>query len=610
TGKVWLEDEVRLHGTGRWRKHRDTYAVEEAAVVFTAGADSARLALTGPVPDLRAFTPIRASCRISGDLARWRLRLLPWLREAESFSVTGEGDLTGVLTVSADAVKLEQARLACRDLDFRGYGLTASEPSLVVTAAEGDWPLAAEVLRLRSARLECPTARAEFPALEVGLSPRGEVHLAGKGTAKGELARVAGWFDAELAASVSGAFAGDVELTPGPGLPAVALRVTAEGAAFGPPGARWWKEPRLGLVLRTRLVPGGGAVRVEELAVEGEALRARASGTVTDLDGAQVLELSGRLDYDLAKLGPRLRAYLGGGVHFAGRGSEPFRLRGSLAAGSPSWSAELGLGWESLRAYGCEVGPARVSLLASDGLLRVQPVAAALNGGRVQVGGTVRSDGELPVLHIDPGSGIAHARITPAMCSEALAYVAPVLAGVARAEGEVSLNLDRGTWAFERPGQTEAAGQLVIHSARLGPSPLVRLLTAFVKQPPSAELRRESVVPFRVAGGRVYHDQMELNFGEVTVRTSGSVGLADGSLDLVAEMPVPPKWLEQFPRAGALAGRTVRVAVRGTLAEPRVDEQALRREMAALAKEMAGGAARDALREGLEKGLQRLLPKK
>ena len=52
-------------------------------------------------------------------------------------------------------------------------------------------------------------------------------------------------------------------------------------------------------------------------------------------------------------------------------------------------------------------------------------------------------------------------------------------------------------------------------------------------------------------GGRIYHEGLELRFSDLTIRTSGSVGV-DQSLALLAEMPVPPKWVASMPVAASL----------------------------------------------------------
>jgi translocation and assembly module TamB len=116
-----------------------------------------------------------------------------------------------------------------------------------------------------------------------------------------------------------------------------------------------------------------------------------------------------------------------------------------------------------------------------------------------------------------------------------------------------------------------------------------------------AVLRRESVVPFRMVGGRVYHQGLELIFPDLTIRTHGSVGL-DQTLAIMAEMPVPPKWLGNNVLGSALKNQTIRLPIGGTLSKPMID----RRELERVSRQFVRDAARNVLLEELQKQLERL----
>ena len=91
-----------------------------------------------------------------------------------------------------------------------------------------------------------------------------------------------------------------------------------------------------------------------------------------------------------------------------------------------------------------------------------------------------------------------------------------------------------------------------------------------------AQLRQGSVVSFQVANGRVYHKDLELIFPDITIRSSGSVGIADQSMDVLVQMPVPPKWQAgNTVVAQAARNQTISVPLRGKLAKPALDQQAV-----------------------------------
>lgn len=112
---------------------------------------------------------------------------------------------------------------------------------------------------------------------------------------------------------------------------------------------------------------------------------------------------------------------------------------------------------------------------------------------------------------------------------------------------------------------------------------------------------------FRMVGGRVYHDGLELIFPQFTVRTHGSVGL-DQTMNLMAEMPLPPQWLARTPLlAETLRHQTISVPIAGTLSKPQVDQQA----MADLSRQFLQKAAGNMLQGGLNQQWERLFgPKK
>jgi len=86
----------------------------------------------------------------------------------------------------------------------------------------------------------------------------------------------------------------------------------------------------------------------------------------------------------------------------------------------------------------------------------------------------------------------------------------------------------------------------------------------------------------------------------LVIRTSGSVGLDDKSLDMVAEMPVPSKWLAgNVVAARAVGNQTVLIPLRGTLSNPQVDQTAMQNQMRQFVERAASNAAGNAIENGL-----------
>ena len=154
-------------------------------------------------------------------------------------------------------------------------------------------------------------------------------------------------------------------------------------------------------------------------------------------------------------------------------------------------------------------------------------------------------------------------------------------------------------------------GRLTLHAVRVGPGPVVtELATLFGAKQTKLTLANEQVVPVRLADGRVHHEGLALTANGFTVRTTGSVGL-DGSLDLVAEVPVPEgavaPLLRNNPRLReAVTAKRLAVRVGGTIAKPRLDPGAFREAVRRYAEEVAREAARNKLDDVIEQGQGKL----
>jgi hypothetical protein len=345
---------------------------------------------------------------------------------------------------------------------------------------------------------------------------------------------------------------------------------------------------------------------VDQFRLEGAALTCDAGARLTRLSGRQDLTVEGQLHYDLEKLGPLLRSCLGPGVALEGRDVRPVRLEGTLRGPRgllAGLRAELALSWASVSALGAEAGPAEVEANLADGWLRLQPVSCTVNHGRLRLEPALRLAPGPAELRLGSRTRLNHAHLTPALCAGALRFGLPVLAGVAELDGQISADLHDGRFPLDDARRGELSATITVHAGRLGPGPLLRELAVLTKGPPVAMLRNESTVTVRLADGRVFHEGLEIVFADLTVRTSGWVGL-DGSLQLVAEFGVPPRWLAAVSPGRVPPGQTVRVPITGTLAKPRLDRQALE----AAASRLLGDSARDVLRQQVEEHLRHLLP--
>jgi hypothetical protein len=191
------------------------------------------------------------------------------------------------------------------------------------------------------------------------------------------------------------------------------------------------------------------------------------------------------------------------------------------------------------------------------------------------------ADGPWSEWVIEPVQLLADARLEPGVAQGVLAYIAPVLADATRTSGRFSLRLDGAKLPVGRPEAGTLSGVLAMHEVVLGPGPLVtRLFQSLPGRPPvppAIRVADESHVAFRLAERRMWHEGLEFGVPlakpgqRLDVRSSGSVGIDDKSLDVKLSLPIPADLPQDRPLLAALAGKSISVGIGGVLGQPQVN---------------------------------------
>jgi hypothetical protein len=283
----------------------------------------------------------------------------------------------------------------------------------------------------------------------------------------------------------------------------------------------------------------------------------------------------------------------------------------------PDLSGNAKVAWQSANIHGLLIGRGDLAASLGGGIIRFAPLDIPVSEGRLLAEPQIDLRTQPAMLRVQKGPLIENVRISPQMCQTWLKYVAPLLADATRAEGRFSVALDNARVPLPDQSRSDVHGELTIHNAHVGPGPLAQQFISLAEQvkslieggaPGSGAganstwlVIPEQTVPFDVNEGRVRHRNLVVTSGDVQIKTSGTVGF-DESLNLVAEVPIQDSWIAGKAYLNALQGTTIQVPVRGTLSRPKLDTNALRE----LSRQMIGGAARNALENELNRGLQRL----
>jgi hypothetical protein len=335
--------------------------------------------------------------------------------------------------------------------------------------------------------------------------------------------------------------------------------------------------------------------------------------------------VSGTLGYDLAAVEPMLRQYLGKTAAASGKGTKPFKATGGVWDGKGAvdlsrLSGNAGLSWTSLKAYGFDVGRGELTATADRGTVTTTPVTATFGGGTVTAVPTLRLTPGANALAFKPGRVVEKAKLTPAVCADALGYALPAIANAAQADGVVSFDLAENSFPLADPAGGSFKGTLTIHEGTVTPGPVVsEVLAALDMKTPTVQLAKNTAVPVELKDGWVTHSNFTLMAGGTAVTTGGRVR-TDGTLELTVSVPVggalAEKLLPNQPLLQkAVAKQSVSVKVKGTLTKPQLDVDGMRGQLQAVVKGAVKDAAQDRGQEVvddlLKKGLDKLFkPKK
>jgi hypothetical protein len=179
---------------------------------------------------------------------------------------------------------------------------------------------------------------------------------------------------------------------------------------------------------------------------------------------------------------------------------------------------------------------------------------------------------------LTPVTLLDHARLNPSVAAGALSYAAPILANTTRAQGEFSLVVNEARWIAGKGKMATIDGNLTLHEVEVGPGPLVTKIVASLPgelpTPPTMRIAESSKVHFRKSDRHVWHEG--LSFGiplkssgqRLDITSEGFVGIDDRSIDLILSLPIPKNLPSDRPLFAALAGKTLKASVEGSLDQP------------------------------------------
>ncbi|MEI8379898.1 MAG: hypothetical protein WCJ09_07210 [Planctomycetota bacterium] len=625
--------------------------IESAELKLTAGVDTLVSSLEKEI-DLTAKEiawPVKAT--LVGNLTTWQNRLRPFV-DVKGWQVAGIAHIDTTVTVDPKQIDLTQFNGTIDNLDVQGPEWLIKETQLKFDTA-GVFVLARNEWTSPQTTLTGTAVSCRVTDLILALKPDGQLErVTGEAVYRGDLDKLSRWKNLAIAHPVyhmQGNFEGHAHLIEKDSVITVDSETTVNKLVLydyeAPSGQqpKWvamYKEPELKLIAKGVYDLTADNLKMETAAVVTPCLSVSVHGTLAELSSAQRADLQGELTYDWDLVEERMTDALRKSVTLKGKQKRPFTIKGSLASLStpatvpnglpdtstpivPDLAGQAGIGWDSAIVEGLEVGPAEIVARIEKGVCQFAPIETTVAGGKMHLTPQVRFDRNPAIVVLPTEKVLDQVQITPQLCDSWLKYVTPMLADATQIDGKFSLDITEGSvLPISAPMTGQMAGALAVHHVQVRPGGaalqvmgMYDQIKSLIERKPVGAAPRDRVwmqmpeqaIPFKLAAGRVYHENVTFAIGEGQIQSSGSVGM-DETIDYMLQIAILDDWVKDQKLLANLKGKSIRIPVRGTLTRPQIDTRIL----GELAAQIGGTALEGALEnkvDDLFKGkLKKFLP--
>jgi hypothetical protein len=353
-------------------------------------------------------------------------------------------------------------------------------------------------------------------------------------------------------------------------------------------GETAFTEPRILLDYSAQLDRGADSLVLNSLNLTSDILSSQASGSINELSGAMVTDISGQYRANWDRLTSVIRQFspeIGQDIAMTGYSEGPLRIQGpaNSAALDPPFrglQARTSVNWRSGTLFGVDLGPAELAPLLAQAVVTVPVTEVAASGGVLRLGGMVDLAGPWP-LYVRPERLVVleRVRVTPQTARAILSRINPLFYDMATIDGTASLSFSEMSLPLSDEIQQHGSGRGVLDLSQLtieprGPA-MTGLLGLLELTGPQTLLPHS--VLFTINDGRVSFREFQIDIGRESVFFDGSVGF-DDTVDMGVSLPVGASLLRTLGARGpvddwatVLEGVRVRVPIVGTRSDPRLD---------------------------------------
>jgi hypothetical protein len=635
---VWQESRLVLgvHAAGS-ADGSNLRKIETADLKLTSGPDTLVCVLQKPL-DLADTATWSIKSTLNGNLQTWQNRLRPFV----SFSGWQMAGLAKIdAAVTSDPKQIEVVSLAGEigNLDVRGPEWWIKEPQVKLETT-GVWSNGKREWTSPATTVTGSALACRVHDLVVGLKADGQLErITGDAAYRGDLDRLSRWKNQAVQMpkyTMLGTVEGRAHLVERDNVISIDMDTTVTKFIFADLETlannelHWvalWREPELHLNTKGSYDITKDLVQMETASVQADGLNVNVHGSLGQLSTKQLLDVQGELGYDWTVVSERLGDKLKKRVQLTGKQTRPIALKGSLASlssptgGLADLTGSLGIGFDSAIVEGLAVGPTDVSAKLDQGICQFAPISTTVADGRLHLTPQLQLNRNPMLLVLPAEKVIDQVQITPEICNSWMKYVTPLLADSTQIDGKFSLDLTGGAVPLSAPMNGELGGTMGVHHVKVRPAGMALQVSAVVDQIKSIIQKKpaggpkeevwmqmpEQGIPFKLTGGRVYHQNVTFAIGEAIMQSTGSVG-ADETIDLTLQVPIQDDWVKDQKVLAGLKGKALRVPLRGTLTRPQIDSRVLTELATQIGGTALEGAIENKLDDLFKKKLGKFLP--
>jgi hypothetical protein len=267
--------------------------------------------------------------------------------------------------------------------------------------------------------------------------------------------------------------------------------------------------------------------------------------------------------------------------------------------------------WTAAEIDGFALGAGEMPVRLFEGQLAFGPFDVAAAGGRLRGAPWVRLAAPTELI-VPQGRLAERVSLSGPLCDRWVGWLSPLLGHATHTRGVVTIDVAGGRLPLASPFAGELAAQVVFDEFEVTPAgatqPLVKLLAKLqaVVDPRFAFgdkvvlLRvRPDPITVRLAEGRLWHEGLVMDSGQLVVRSRGSVA-ADGTLAMVVEVALRGDIAGQTPVVAQLLRTPLAIPLKGTVQRPQFDAQAIDVLLGRIVENTAQAVIQDGVVRGLE----------